>query len=92
MPVKTFVHLVDAEGVGISQHDIPPGGVNTPHQSWMPGRILHSTHEIKIPDSLAPGNYRLVAGLYYPAQANDTIVPVNGSSSRLEIGTVRVLP
>lgn len=91
-PVKAFVHLVDEAGVGLSQHDSPPGGVNTPYQSWIPGRILHSIHNIKLPDSLPPGTYRLVAGLYDPEQANEPIVPVNGSSPRLEIGTVDVLP
>lgn len=90
--VKAFVHLVDEAGVGLSQHDIPPGGVNTPHQSWMAGRILHSNHVIEIPDSLPPGSYRLVAGLYDPEQVNEPIVPVNGSSHRLEIGSVEVLP
>ena len=91
-PVKAFVHLVDEAGVGLSQHDIPPGGVNTPYQSWMAGQILHSTHNIKIPDSLPPGSYRLVAGLYFPEQVNEPIVPVNGSSSRLEIGSIEVMP
>ena len=91
-PVRAFVHLVDEAGVGLSQHDIPPGGVNTPYQSWMAGQILHSTHNIKIPDSLPPGSYRLVAGLYYPEQVNEPIVPVNGSSPRLEIGSIEVLP
>ncbi len=91
-PVKTFVHLVDKEGIGLSQHDMPPGGVNTPPQSWIPGRLLHSVHQIKLPDSLAPGRYRLVAGLYYPDRVNDPIVPVNSSDPRLEIGSVTVLP
>ncbi|MDE0143178.1 MAG: hypothetical protein OXI80_20980 [Caldilineaceae bacterium] len=91
-PVKTFVHLVDEEGIGLSQHDMPPGGVNTPPQSWIPGRLLHSVHKIKLPDSLAPGSYRLVAGLYYPDRVNDPIVPANGNDPRLEIGSVTVLP
>ena len=91
-PVKAFVHLVDEAGVGLSQHDIPPGGVTTPFQSWMTGQILHSTHQIMIPESLPPGSYRLVAGLYYFEQAGAPIVPANRSSPRLEIGVVQVLP
>ena len=89
---KAFVHLVDEAGFVLSQDDIPPGGVNTPHQSWLAGRILHSKHEIKIPDSLPPGSYRLVAGLYHPDRVNEPIVPVNGSSPHLEIGSVDVVP
>ena len=91
-PVSAFVHLVDESGNGLSQHDGPPGGKDTPFQSWMPGLILYSTHNITIPDSLPPGSYRLVAGLYYPEQAHEPIVPVNGSSPRLEIGYVEVIP
>jgi len=89
---KAFVHLVDEAGLVLSQDDIPPGGVNTPHQSWLAGRMLHSTHEIKIPDSLSPGSYRLVAGLYNPDRVYDPLVPLNGSSPYLEIGAVDVVP
>ena len=91
-PVKAFVHLVNEAGVGLSQHDIPPGGVNSPYQSWMAGQILHSTHNIRIPESLPPGRYRLVAGLYHIEQPLEPLVPVNGSSPRLEIGFIEVLP
>ena len=65
-PVSAFVHLVDETGMGLSQHDGPPGGPDTPYQSWAPGLILRSTHNITTPDSLPPGKYRLIAGLYYP--------------------------
>ena len=91
-PVSAFVHLVDESGNGLSQHDGPPGGRDTPFQSWMPGLILYSTHNITIPDDLPPGTYRLVAGLYYPERAHEPIVPANGSSPRLEIGNVEVNP
>ena len=91
-PVSAFVHLVDESGNGLSQHDGPPGGKDTPYQSWIPGLILYSTHNITIPDSLPPGTYRLVAGLYYPEQAHEPIVPANGSSPRLKIGYVEVIP
>ena len=91
-PVSAFVHLVDETGNGLSQHDGPPGGKNTPYQSWMAGLILHSTHNITIPDSLPPGRYRLIAGLYYPDQSHEPIVPMNGDNPRLEIGSLEVLP
>lgn len=91
-PVSAFVHLVDELGNGLSQHDGPPGGRDTPFQSWMPGLILYSTHNITIPDDLPPGTYRLVAGLYYPERAHEPLVPANGSSPRLEIGNVEVIP
>ncbi|MYH60577.1 MAG: hypothetical protein F4148_02015 [Caldilineaceae bacterium SB0675_bin_29] len=91
-PVSAFVHLVDESGNGLSQHDGPPGGKDTPFQSWMPGLILYSTHNITIPEALPPGRYRLVAGLYYPERAHEPLVPANGSSPRLDIGNVDVIP
>ena len=91
-PVSAFVHLVDEAGMGVSQHDGPPGGPGTPSQSWTPGLILSSTHNITTPDSLPPGRYRLIAGLYYPNTSHEPIVPLNGDNPRLEIGTLEVLP
>ena len=91
-PVSAFVHLVDQAGNVLSQYDGPPGGKHTPYNSWMPGLILYSTHNIAIPDSLPPGSYRLAAGLYYPDLANEPLVPVNGNRFRLEIGSLQVIP
>ena len=86
-PVKAFVHLVDETGMVVSQYDGPPGGPNTPYQSWTPGLILNSTHNIIIPDTLPSGSFRLVAGLYYPDQSHEPLVPLNGDNPRLVIGT-----
>ena len=91
-PVKAFVHLVDETGMVVSQYDGPPGGPNTPYQSWTPGLILNSTHNIIIPDTLPSGSFRLVAGPYYPDQSHEPLVPLNGDNSRLVIGTLDVLP
>ena len=91
-PVSAFVHLVDETGMGVSQHDGPPGGLHSTYQRWSPGLLLRSTHNITIPDSLPPGRYRLIAGLYYPDQSPEPLLPLNGDSPRLEIGTLDVLP
>ncbi len=90
-PVSAFVHLVDETGAGLSQHDGPPVAEHMRYGKWVPGLILYSTHSITVPGSLAPGTYRLVAGLYYPDQGHEPIVPLDGRSPRLEIGTVEVL-
>ena len=91
-PVSAFVHLVDETGMGVSQHDGTPGGPGMPSQSWTPGLILTSTHNITTPDTLPPGRYRLIAGLYYANTSPEPIVPLNGDNPRLEIGTLEVLP
>ena len=91
-PVSAFVHLVDEAGAVIAQDDGPPGGAYTPYPRWSPGLILHSTQNITVPASLPPGNYRLIAGLYYPATPLEPLVPMNADSPRLEIGRLEVLP
>ena len=91
-PVSAFVHLVDEAGMGLSQHDGPPGDSEAPYKIWTPGLILTSTHNITTPDTLPPGRYRLIAGLYYPNTSHEPIVPLNGDNSRLEIGTLELLP
>jgi len=92
VPVSAFVHLVDERGMGVSQHDGPPGGQYTPYPRWVPGLVLNSTHYITVPETLSPGTYRLVAGLYFPDISHEPLMPVNGSNARLEIGTLEVLP
>ena len=92
VPVSAFVHLVDDTGMGVSQHDGPPGGQYTPYQRWEPGLVLNSTHYIKVPETLSPGEYRLVAGLYFPDISHEPLVPLNGDNARLEIGLLEVLP
>lgn len=92
VPVSAFVHLVDETGMGVSQHDGPPGGQYTPYQRWEPGLVLNSTHYITVPETLSPGTYRLVAGLYFPDISHEPLVPLNGDNARLEIGSLEVLP
>ena len=92
VPVSAFVHLVDQTGMGVSQHDGPPGGQYTPYQRWEPGLVLNSTHYIVVPETLSPGMYRLVAGLYFPDISHEPLVPLNGDNARLEIGLLEVLP
>ena len=92
VPVSAFVHLVDETGMGVSQDDGPPGGAYTPYQRWAPGLVLTSTHYITVPETLSPGTYRLIAGLYFPDVSNEPLVPLNGDVARLEIGALQVIP
>ena len=78
--MSAFVHLVDEAGMGIGQHDGPPGDSEAPYKIWTPGLILTSTHNITTPDTLPPGRYRLIAGLYYPNTSHEPIMPLNGDN------------
>ena len=62
--LSSFVHLLDASGKSVASSDHQPGGVYYPTTLWKPGEVLLDTHRLTIPADLAPGVYRLTAGLY----------------------------
>jgi len=60
----TFVHLVDAQGKLLSQHDGPPLEGSYPTTRWQPGEIVREEHDVPLPKlghSQAAGVY---VGLY----------------------------
>src|SRR5207244_440053 len=63
---SVFVHLVDAGGALAAQHDGEPLDGRYPTWAWQTGAAFRDVHTIPT-GALAPGNYRLVAGLYEPA-------------------------
>ncbi len=64
----SFVHLVGADGMGITQSDHRPGGEFYPTRLWQPGEILRDRHTLALPDTLSPEDYSLVVGLYFQPQ------------------------
>jgi len=65
---SSYVHLVDEVGRGITQSDHQVGGDYYPTSLWRPGEVLRDNHVLTIPQDVAPGVYRLVAGMYrYPS-------------------------
>jgi hypothetical protein len=62
----SFVHLLDAEGNIVAQHDGPPGNGAFPTLGWLPGEYILDPHLLQILASLPNGEYRLGTGLYDP--------------------------
>ena len=62
----TFVHLLDAGGEIVAQHDGPPGEGRFPTLGWLPGEYLTDTHRLALRPDLPDGQYRLAVGLYDP--------------------------
>jgi uncharacterized membrane protein len=61
-----FVHLVDADGRIVAQHDGQPwDGVPLPTSSWHAGEVLRDIHVLTLPPDLSSGVYRLQLGAYY---------------------------
>ena len=81
----TFVHLLDASGRIVAQHDGPPGGSPVPTLGWVPGEYLTDSHLLQLPTDRPDGEYRLGVGFYDPLTEQrlgervilDKPVPVN---------------
>jgi 4-amino-4-deoxy-L-arabinose transferase-like glycosyltransferase len=61
-----FVHLVDSDGRIRAQGDGVPLEGSRPTSSWQPGEILTDVHRLPLGSEVAPGEYRLLVGLYTP--------------------------
>jgi len=59
-----FVHVLDQAGKIVAQYDGPPAGGALPTRAWSPGAAVVDAISIPLPPSLAPGAYRVIAGLY----------------------------
>lgn len=65
-PLTAFVHLYDAAGALVAQHDGPPAQNFAPGALWQAGDVIHDQHTVPLAQPLPPGEYRLVAGVYDP--------------------------
>lgn len=61
---KTFIHLVDDNGVIVAQQDSEPVGGMAPTTAWQPGEIIRDNQGVLLPADLEPGEYDLLVGLY----------------------------
>ena len=59
-----FVHLIDASGRVVAQHDGVPAEGIYPTREWRADDLVVDPHELKV--DAAPGTYSLVAGMYDP--------------------------
>ena len=92
---KTFVHLTDT---GVTrqpaQHDGDPNAGFAPTTRWLPGEIVPDPHELVLPEDLAPGVYRLWAGMYdYETLRNLQVLaaPEAATGERVLLGDVEVV-
>lgn len=79
---KLFLHLVDDTGQPLAQADPPltPATLEAPQVSY--GLLL--------PETLPPGTYRLIAGLYDPAQDGSPRIPTVEGADTVDLGAVSV--
>jgi len=59
-----FVQLLDPNNRVLAQEDHIPQRGAAPTTSWLPGEYVVDQYTLTLPESLPPGPYRLIAGLY----------------------------
>jgi len=75
-----FVHLVNAHGQLVGQHDSPPLMGCLPTSSWPTETRIPDLHPIQLQPDLAPGEYLVVAGMYrWPSVEQLPALRANGS-------------
>lgn len=60
-----FVHLLDAGGGIVRQHDGMPAGGTRPTKTWALDTPVYDSITIDLPADLPVGEYRLVTGMYH---------------------------
>lgn len=66
-----FIHVLDAGGVLLAQHDGVPVDGTRPMTTWQPGERLLDRHELRLPEGFS-GPATLVVGLY----DSETLTPL----------------
>jgi hypothetical protein len=84
-----FVHLVGPEGAPVAQIDQPPSGLFYPTSAWKAGEWVAGRYVLDLPPDLAPGEHRLLAGLYH-SETNERLLLTTGDDA-LEITTLQLV-
>lgn len=61
-----FVHLLDADGNAVAQHDQQPLRGQFPTSRWKGGISYTDRHVLQVPQHTPPGSYSLAIGFYDP--------------------------
>jgi hypothetical protein len=80
-----YVHLVDAAGNKVAQRDVPPLEGRRPTSTWKPGDLVRDDQDLFVPETVVPGTYRLLAGMYDAA----TMTPINDAGP-IDLGVITV--
>ena len=60
-----FTHLVrEGDPHPVAQHDKLPLDGDYPTVAWAPGEIVRDTYQIRVPETIPPGTYAVVTGVY----------------------------
>jgi hypothetical protein len=83
-----FVHVVDANGNVVTQHDGQPRAGAYPTSIWDVGEVVADEHVLPLGPDLPRGDYGLRVGLYLVAAGER--LPVDGGEDSIELGPVEL--
>ena len=91
-PLVVVVQLQDAAGAVVAGLEAQPLDGRYPTQEWIAGELVRDRHTLAVPADLAPGQYRLIIGIYRAADRGrlEGKAGIFGRSRHWVIGTVRV--
>jgi hypothetical protein len=81
-----FVQVLDAAGKLVAQADGMPANGRLPTSSWEVNEVVADAHAIALPAGLAPGRYRLIAGMY--VLANGERLPLEGGGDYVALAEI----
>ena len=87
---KVFVHVADASGKPVAQHDGEPVGNLWPTNLWRPGDAVRDEHIIALPANLPPDTYTLQVGMYDATTL--ARLPVVPGGDSVVLGQIQVTP
>ncbi len=87
--LAVFIHLLDADGNLVAQHDGPPRQGDFPTWAWEEGDRIPDSHTLLLPADLERGTYRLVVGVY--SRQDGTRLPVFDEANQRVPGDAVVL-
>ncbi|MDQ2995585.1 MAG: DUF2723 domain-containing protein [Chloroflexota bacterium] len=88
-----FIHLVDAQGQIVAEDNRPPHDDAFPMLQWVVGDWVEDRHPLTLPANLAPGEYHIRVGLFFPRTERRAGVYSKRGTLRgdyLDIGTLTV--
>ena len=88
-----FIHLLDANGNVRAQIDAMPGEGRYPTSVWDVDEIVRDNYALRLPNDLAPGNYKIQVGLYeQPSLSRLPVVGADGTElgDHLILGEVTI--
>jgi hypothetical protein len=62
----SYLHVLNEQNEKVIGADNARTGAQMPTERWESGKVITDTTAIPLPNDLAPGRYRLIAGMYLP--------------------------